>query len=116
MVDDSGEQVECQIQNPTYAKPKLRAQDKAANELAPTATACQDGLPYSDYLILSATGTAVWTCHSEPIVPLDQHQTLAYGKSWSKGGLSCSSSPNGIKCRNKAGHGFELSRSRYKLF
>lgn len=112
----AAERLECQIRNPTYATPRLRSQDKRPNGLPSSATTCKNGFPHGDYLALKATGEAYWACHSEPLMPLDGHRTLAYGKTWRGGTLTCTSSTSGIRCHNKAGHGFELSRSRYRLF
>jgi len=39
---------------------------------------------------------------------------LAYGKTWRYGPFACSSATNGLSCRNKAGHGFFLSRALWK--
>jgi len=41
---------------------------------------------------------------------------LAYGKTWRGGSLSCSSAFTGLTCRSKSGHGFFLSRERWRLF
>jgi hypothetical protein len=43
-------------------------------------------------------------------------RVLAYGKSWSGGGLRCTSAETGLTCRNKGGHGFFLSRQRWRTF
>ncbi len=41
---------------------------------------------------------------------------LGYGKTWSGGGLSCTSAVSGLTCRNKDGHGFFLSRGNWRQF
>ncbi len=41
---------------------------------------------------------------------------LGYGKTWSGGGLTCTSAREGLTCRNKSGHGFFLSRARWRQF
>jgi hypothetical protein len=41
---------------------------------------------------------------------------IGYGKTWNGGGLSCTSAVTGLTCRNKSGHGFFLSRERWRLF
>ncbi len=43
-------------------------------------------------------------------------RALGYGKTWSGGGLSCASAFTGLTCRNKSGHGFFLSRERWRAF
>jgi hypothetical protein len=41
---------------------------------------------------------------------------LAYGQTWTGGGLRCTSAVAGMTCRNKSGHGFFLSRERWRAF
>jgi hypothetical protein len=41
---------------------------------------------------------------------------LAYGKSWTYHGFTCTSRTNGLRCRNASGHGFFLSREKQLLF
>jgi len=41
---------------------------------------------------------------------------LRYGRSWRRNSLSCISRRTGLTCRNRAGHGFTLSRERQQLF
>jgi Family of unknown function (DUF6636) len=43
-------------------------------------------------------------------------RVLGYGTTWSGGGLRCTSAVNGLICRNKSGHGFFLSRERWRAF
>ena len=43
-------------------------------------------------------------------------RVLGYGRTWSAGGISCSSATAGLTCRNRAGHGFFLSRERWRTF
>ena len=41
---------------------------------------------------------------------------LAYGKTWRGGRLSCASAFTGLTCRSSSGHGFFLSRERWRTF
>src|SRR5207249_1167496 len=41
---------------------------------------------------------------------------LGYGKTWSGGGLRCTSAVAGLTCRNKSRHGFFLSRAHWRAF
>jgi hypothetical protein len=43
-------------------------------------------------------------------------RVLAYGTTWSGGGLRCTSASTGLTCRNEDGHGFFLSRERWRQF
>lgn len=41
---------------------------------------------------------------------------LAYGQTFKRGGLICTSETSGVTCMNAAGHGFSLSRATQKVF
>ena len=44
-------------------------------------------------------------------------RALAYGKSWrAPTGITCTSRTEGLTCRNRLGHGFFLSRERWRVF
>jgi hypothetical protein len=44
-------------------------------------------------------------------------RVLAYGATWrGGGGLRCNSAATGLTCRNNSGHGFFLSRERWRAF
>ena len=43
-------------------------------------------------------------------------RVLRYGKTWSGGGIGCTSAVTGLTCRNKSGHGFFLSREKWRAF
>jgi uncharacterized protein DUF6636 len=45
-----------------------------------------------------------------------QARVLAYGMTWSGGSIRCTSAETGLTCRNKSGHGFFLSRERWRTF
>jgi hypothetical protein len=42
--------------------------------------------------------------------------TLAYGRTWSYGGILCTSRSTGLTCRNRDRHGFFLSRLSWRVF
>ena len=73
---------------------------------------------------LQATGRAFTTdgeCPGEdapetPYVGSGSAKVLAYGATWSGGGLRCTSDAVGLTCRNTSGHGFFLSRERWRAF
>jgi hypothetical protein len=44
------------------------------------------------------------------------YKTLAYGKTWSRGGFVCKSRTNGLTCTNPKGNGFFLNREEWKTF
>src|ERR1044072_5186872 len=41
--------------------------------------------------------------------------TLPYGKTIRAGGMRCTSRTDGMRCANRRGHGFLVSRSKYRL-
>jgi hypothetical protein len=70
-------------------------------------------------LVLHATGAAAApNCRSDPTpAGLDPKiPPLAYGRTWSAFGLSCVSRTTGMTCTNGAGHGFFLSRERWRTY
>jgi hypothetical protein len=87
---------------------------------APPRRRCAYGDPVADRVVLHATGrTQVPSCAGDPgpfaglVVGA---RVLRYGRTWSGGGLSCTSRFTGLTCRNRSGHGFFLSRARYRRF
>ncbi|MHB8060433.1 MAG: DUF6636 domain-containing protein [Gaiellaceae bacterium] len=66
---------------------------------------------------LSATGRVKLGCVSDVALPdPTKAHVLAYGKTWRYGPFKCRSARAGLTCRNRAGHGFFLSRERWKRF
>jgi hypothetical protein len=45
-----------------------------------------------------------------------QAKVIAYGRTWRGGPFTCSSRTTGLRCSNRAGHGFFLSRQRWSRF
>ena len=72
-------------------------------------------LAWGDSLGLDDNGTPYFTCHGDTVVD-PARPVLAYGQSWRRGGINCLSSPAGLRCVNRDGHGFELARARYRFF
>jgi hypothetical protein len=68
------------------------------------------------------TTTGRTICPGEPegdagvLVYEGRARVLAYGKTWSGGGIRCTSALAGLTCRNTGGHGFFLSRARWYAF
>jgi hypothetical protein len=58
-------------------------------------------------------------CSGGALLMGEQHPryaTLPYGHAWRSGAFTCTSAVAGVTCRNRAGHGFFVSRQRYRLF
>jgi hypothetical protein len=80
---------------------------------------CTD-LDYSGKRVsLTATGRAApVVCAGDPgpFLFAARARVLAYGRSWRGGGIACTSRRTGLTCRNRRGHGFFLSRARWRSF
>jgi hypothetical protein len=72
-------------------------------------------LDWGSSFSLGARGKPGGVCHGDT-VQAPNNPRLEYGKSWSKAGISCVSRQTGLRCVNRDGRGFELSRAAAKLF
>jgi hypothetical protein len=41
---------------------------------------------------------------------------LGYGRTWRRGAITCRSARDGLRCSNRRGHGFFLSRARWRVY
>jgi hypothetical protein len=64
---------------------------------------------------LGPTGRARVVCAGDTAVDR-RAKALRYGRTWSRGGLACTSRVAGLRCTNRSGHGFFLSRLRSYRF
>jgi hypothetical protein len=92
---------------------------KSGLKPAPPRRPCSEGGYAGDRVTMTATGRVkVPACAGDPgaLVGAPTARVLGYGKTWSGGGISCRSTFAGLTCRNRSGHGFFLSRARYRTF
>jgi hypothetical protein len=92
---------------------------KSGLKPSPPRVHCTAGDPNDKRISLTAAGRAIpVTCAGDPgpFVVEAKATVLRYGKTWADGGISCTSATNGLTCRNRAGHGFFLSRERWRSF
>jgi hypothetical protein len=61
---------------------------------------------------MDTTGPAAANCGSDTVYETDA-PTLAYGQTWSKGGIVCESDEDGLTCTNREGHSFALARGSW---
>jgi hypothetical protein len=54
-------------------------------------------------------------CHGDTVMSPDA-RVLAYGRSFTAGGLSCLSDMHGLTCTNGKGHGFFVSKAKQRVF
>ena len=89
----------CEVQDPTFAVP-------------PKPSSCR--YDYGIAFALTPSGSrGEIACVSSA---LEGGRVLAYGQRVSAHGITCVSLPRGIRCSNRRGHGFVVSRTNYSLF
>jgi hypothetical protein len=91
--------VRCDILDPEH-KPKRPA-------------SCE--LDYGHAFELTRTGRGHRICAGDTVLD-PKAPVLRYGKSKRFGSFTCRSRRSGLRCTNRRGHGFELSRARQRLF
>jgi hypothetical protein len=64
---------------------------------------------------LHAEGGAALLC-ADDTVRNDEAFVLGYGADWLGPGINCDSEESGVRCVNRAGHGFQVSRTKLELF
>jgi hypothetical protein len=72
-------------------------------------------LDWGDSYEMTATGRVAITCHGDTAI-LPNARMLRYGSRWTGAGFTCVSRLRGLRCRNRTGHGFFLSRRRSYRF
>ena len=70
---------------------------------------------WGDSYGLGATGRATITCHGDTAIDRNS-RILRYGSTWKRGAFTCRSKATGLRCRNRSGHGFFMSRQRSYRF
>lgn len=72
-------------------------------------------LDWGDSYEMGASGHVGLTCHGDTAI-LPKSRVLHYGSRWAHAGFTCTSRAKGLSCRNRAGHGFFLSRQHSYRF
>ena len=67
------------------------------------------------YFVETTSKRGVAMCYGDTALG-PEGRVIAYGETWRWKGLSCASSPAGMRCANARGAGFEISRQRQRLF
>jgi hypothetical protein len=94
-------------------KPSLRCDVADVADPPRKPTSCE--LDYGSAFGLEATGKAQRLCAGDTVLD-PKAKVLAYGRSRHLGPFTCTSRRTGLRCATHAGHGFELARTRQKLF
>ena len=66
-------------------------------------------------IALRRAGRATAVCAGDTVLD-PRSRVLAYGTTWRRNGITCTSRRTGLTCRNRAGHGFFLARERWRRF
>jgi hypothetical protein len=64
---------------------------------------------------MNSTGGARIVCAGDTAVNR-RAKAVRYGSKWSRGAFTCSSRRTGLRCKNRSGHGFLLSKQRSYRF
>jgi hypothetical protein len=83
----------------------------ATNEAPAQPASCE--FDYGFSFGLRPSGKARRLCVSDA---LDRGKVVPYGSSVERYGMTCRSRTSGLRCTNRSGHGFKLSRERQRLF
>ncbi|HEX9416969.1 MAG TPA: DUF6636 domain-containing protein [Gaiellaceae bacterium] len=67
---------------------------------------------FGSTLELRPTGRAIIGCVSDAVG--QAKRVLGYGQTFRKGPFTCQSARAGLTCKNKSGHGFFLSKQRWR--
>jgi hypothetical protein len=70
---------------------------------------------WGDSYGLGATGRATITCHGDTAIDA-RSRVIRYGSTWRRGPFTCRSRATGLRCRNRSGHGFFMSRQHSYRF
>jgi hypothetical protein len=71
-------------------------------------------LEWGDALEMGVRGRPRGVCHGD--TALGAGRVVAYGRTWRAGGFACTVRRTGVTCRNRAGHGWLMSRARIRVF
>ena len=74
----------------------------------PRPRGCVD-LDLGDSYEMGVTGRVLVTCHGDTAID-PTARVLRYGSTWRGGGFTCTSKTTGLRCRNRRGHGWFMSR------
>ena len=66
-------------------------------------------------LLLASKGKANPVCAGDTVVKKGS-KTLEYGSRWKRNKITCKSKMTGLRCHNRKGHGFFLSREKWRKF
>ncbi len=89
--------------------------DVLRNDATPPPQPASCDFDWGNAFGVSAKGRGKRLCVSDTVFDPGA-RTLAYGRSIKRKGIRCTSRESGLKCKNRRGHGFTLSRDRQRVF
>jgi hypothetical protein len=105
----------CAYEHYDFAPVDLRCEIRSGvKPLPPRPKACGDAVWGAGYA-MRQTGRAHVLCITDTIYDA-KAKVLRYGTTWRGGGFTCSSKATGLRCANRSGHGFFLSREHSFAF
>jgi hypothetical protein len=87
--------------------------DSGLKPLPPRPASCD--VDFGIAVGMATTGRARALCVGDS-VRIRNTRVLRYGSTWRRAGFTCVSRRTGLRCANRSGHGFFLSRARSQLF
>jgi hypothetical protein len=97
-----------------YFAPELRCDIRnGLSPKAPRPRGCPSFTDWGQGLTLGARSAGI-VCAGD--TALGAPNVLAYGRTWHRGSITCTSRATGLTCRNARGHGFFLSRESWRRF
>ena len=82
--------------------------------MPPRPAACDVDWGYG--ISMGRAGRSRVLCAGDTVRRTGKVPILAYGRTWRRGGFKCTSARTGLRCVNASGHGFFLSRERWRIF
>ncbi len=92
----------------------LRCDIRSHLHPVPPPRPCVEGV-YGESVGMTKTGAARVLCISDTTYN-PKARVLAYGTSWARDGFRCASRSVGLTCTNQRGHGFFLSRLKWRVY
>ncbi|WP_200943117.1 DUF6636 domain-containing protein [Altererythrobacter sp. Root672] len=107
--------IQCLYYQAEGESPSLRCEiGEVSNALPPRPDDCElDWGNAFEISVQSSRGERI--CHGDTIAT-PTPRVIAYGETWARGGFTCRSTRQGLRCQNARGAGFALSRARQELF
>lgn len=104
--------ISCLVYPPDWVRCDIQERDWSP---PPRPADCPSQTGYGQGINIAATGRAEFVCAGDTTFE-PTARTLNYGQSDRSATHVCTSEASGIRCENREGHGFVISRESYDLF